>query len=67
VWQGFKTATIAVFKFIKTGPVNRPYRAVAEELGFVGTVRGRLPVGFSNRAGSFRPVTAVTDRFTAVL
>jgi hypothetical protein len=40
-----KTATVAVFKFNENGPVNRPTDQLAEKLGFVGTVRGRLPVG----------------------
>jgi hypothetical protein len=46
---------------------NSTHDRLAEKLGFVGTVRGRLLVSFSNRAGSVRPVTVVTDRFTAVL
>jgi hypothetical protein len=61
------TATVTVFKFNETGPVTSYTERLARKLGFVGTVRGRLPVGYPYRAAAIRSVTAVTDWFTANL
>jgi hypothetical protein len=55
-----KTATVAVFKTGKIGPVYRvgPF----SRFGFI-----EKPVGYPYRAVAVRSVTAVTDRFTANL
>jgi hypothetical protein len=59
-----KTATVAVFKTDKTGPVYRCFRAVYRKgwFGRVGFIE--KPVGYPYRAASVRPVTVVTGPVT---
>jgi hypothetical protein len=59
-----KTATVAVFKTDKTGPVYRCFRAVYRKSWFSRVGFIEKPVGYPYRAASVRPVTAVTGPVT---
>jgi hypothetical protein len=59
-----KTATVAVFKTDKTGPVYRYFRAVYRKGWFSRVGFIEKPVGYPYRAASVRPVTAVTGPVT---